>query len=255
MSKFTTVTQKALFSVMLLTSAFAFSNDVKEGENIKPGTRAMAHTEWREIQQARAEEEEKFPEAAAADAVEAPSEENGIQSAKPQAGVKAASGGVFFSSHTGAFHNPLVVSGFGDTVQLEDGSIWSVSASDAYKTLNWMTSDLIVITPNHEWFSSHLFRMTNQNTGVSIKVNMTLGPIYNGLYTHWIVSINYYTDEIVLEDGSIWQVTGFDSSTFSKWLPNDTVVIGVNDGFLSTSKPNILINVNTLTYVRAKCVW
>lgn len=248
-----------LAAVMLCGSLVASEDGPKDGDHIKPGTRPLAHTEWLKVQTER-EEQEKLaqerqsseePEDVTVNVLQEKLSE-GIQGGLKFEGPKA---GVHYTSHPGAFHNPVAVSALGDTVEFRDGSIWTIASGDTYKTLNWLTSDRLVVTPNHSWFSSFMFCITNQDTGVSVKANLFLGPIYNGLYTHWIVAINYYTQEICLEDGSIWKLSGFDSSIYNKWLLNDTIIIGVNDGFLSSSKPNILINVNTLTYSRAKCTF
>lgn len=155
---------------------------------------------------------------------------------------------MFYTSHPGAFHRAVNISVFGDSIEFEDGSIWTVYSGDAYKTLNWLPSDLIVITPNHAWFSVYNFRLTNQNTGVSVETNLTLGPIYNAPFTHWITAIDYYNDVVYLEDGTIWNMSYFDDSIVRKWVVNDTVIIGINDSWLSSSRPNILINVNMLNY-------
>lgn len=155
---------------------------------------------------------------------------------------------MFYTSHPGAFHRPYYISAFGDTIEFEDGSIWMVYSGDAYKLMNWLPNDPIVITSNHSWFSSYNFRLTNQNTGASVEANLTLGPIYNGLYTHWIVAIDYYYDIVYLEDGTVWNMSYLDDSIVRKWVVNDTVIIGINDSWLSSSKPNILINVNMLNY-------
>ena len=242
MRKLSYLTFQILTGVLLSANAFA---DETESQ-LKAGLRAMPHGEWIKIQEERAEQAKSAEEQVAK--VAAPKASSKLQAAKPQA-----SASIHFTTHTGAFHNPMLVSAFGDVVEFEDGSIWSISSSDTYKTLNWLTSDLLVVTPNHDWFSSYMFKITNQNTGVAVRCNLDIKPVYNGLYTHWITAINYYTQEICLEDGSIWSVTGFDSSTFSGWQLNDTIIIGVNDGFLSSSKENILINAETLTYVRAHC--
>ena len=227
-----------LAAALLTTTAFA---DEPAQEQRQAGTRAMDKAERIKVQQERAEQakQEQVPQKKAA------SKNDSI----------AASAGIGFTTHPGAFHNPLVISFLGDSIELEDGSVWTISSSDAFKTLYWLTSDLLVITPNHDWFSSYLYRITNQSTGVSVKCNLSLIPVYNGLYTHWISAINYYTQEIALEDGSIWQISGLDSSVFSKWIVNDTVIIGVNDAFLAGSKENILINAETLSYVRAHCAF
>lgn len=238
-----------IFSGLVLATSL-YSNDVNE-EHLIPGSRPIAQSDWAQIQQERANENEWTCEATAlqSDAERTPLT---IAIETPDAAVFSAD--VFYTTHNGAYHNPISVKSLGGIVHLEDGSVWSIADGDHYKTLNWYTNDLIVLTPNHDWFTTELFRMSNQNTGVSVRCNMVLGPIYHGLYTHWIVGINYYTQTIYLEDGSVWDVTGFDSSIFGKWLVNDTIVIGVNDGYLSSTKPNILIDVNTLTFVRAICI-
>lgn len=155
---------------------------------------------------------------------------------------------MFYTSHAGAFHRAYSVGIYGDPIELEDGSVWSVYSRDAYKTLNWLPSDLIVITPNRSWFSTYGYRLTNQYTGVSVEANLTLGPIYNAPCTHWIVGVDYYTNVVYLEDGTVWNMSYFSESTVRKWVVNDTVIIGINDGWLSSSNPNILINVNMLNH-------
>lgn len=158
------------------------------------------------------------------------------------------------TSHAAAYHFPLSISYSGDTIELEDGSIWSVRWSDRNKTLDWLISDIIHITPNSDWFSSYNYRLVNQNTGASVAVNLALGPIYNGFYTHWIIGIDYDHNKVYLEDGSHWTIDGSDSSILYKWLPNDTIIIGTNDSWWPFSKPNILLNVAMLNHVTAKCL-
>lgn len=235
----------------LVLASNLYSSNIEE-EHLLPGSRPISHAELTQMQQERANENESTCEATVtfSSADRTPLT---ISAETPDAAVFSSD--VFYTTHNGAYHNPISVTALGGVVQLEDGSVWTIADGDHYKTLNWYTSDLIVLTPNHDWFSTELFRMSNQNTGVSVRCSMVLGPIYHGLYTHWIVGINYYTQEIYLEDGSIWQVTGFDSAIFGKWLLNDTIVIGVNDGYLASTKPNILINVNTLSFVRTICIW
>lgn len=160
-----------------------------------------------------------------------------------------------YTTHTGALHYPFAVSVFGDRVELEDGSVWTVRSGDTYKTLNWLTSDLIVMTPNQEWFTVYNYKLTNQNTGVSVGVNLELGPIYNGTCTHWIIAIDKANNKVCLEDGSIWEMSNDDYRVVNKWLINDTVIIGVNDGWLSSYRPNILLNVNTLNHARCTCIY
>lgn len=158
---------------------------------------------------------------------------------------------LYYTSHPSAYQHPVAISYFGESVELMDGSVWTVASSDAYKVTNWLTTDLLIITPNHSWFSNYGFRLTNQNTGDSVAVNLSLGPIapmYNSFYTHWIVGIDYYYNIIYLEDGSVWNMSGFDREIIDQWINGDVVIIGVNDGWLSSSNPNVLINVAMLNF-------
>lgn len=249
MRKMFNITYKALFC--LLTASLPLMADectpACTSDHILAGTRPMPHSEWLQIQEERAqqdvEHEEKILIAKKTNATAFQS-----KLSCPQASIS-------YYTHAGTYHHPYIVSALGDQVELEDGSNWAIHVGDRYKTFNWLTSDEILITPNHAWFSSYMFCLLNKNTGTSVQANLTLGPIYNGPVTHWILAIDYFSEEVCLEDGSIWKVSGFDSSTFNRWMVNDTIIIGVNDGFLHSTKPNILINVNNLAYVRACCTY
>ncbi|KAF3363211.1 Uncharacterized protein PHSC3_000225 [Chlamydiales bacterium STE3] len=275
MRKFTCQTLSLLCCFLPIFSGTLSAEEKNEDhlEHIQPGTRALSHVEMVKIQEERAEQDKESRENPQKFAQKDEGEPKTGLVQDPlnakfnvSANFLTPQASVGYTTHSGAFHFPAEISYLGDTIKLEDGSIWTVASSDTTIVLNWLrqqdqnlavggASLSLVITPNHSWFSTYMFRMTEQSTGTSVKVNMYLGPIYNGLYTHWIVAINYYTQEICLEDGSVWRLSGLDAGIFNKWLLNDTVIIGVNDGFLSTSKPNILINVNTLTYSRAKCIF
>jgi len=157
----------------------------------------------------------------------------------------------FVTSHSGAIHHPIFVTAFGDGVQLEDESIWSVRPSDYMKTLNWLITDTIIILPPG-WFSGYDYVLFNTDTGARINVNLVQQPRYNGIYSHWIAAIDYLNERVCLEDGSIWSISAFDD--VDDWLVNDMIIIGINDGWFSVN-PNILINVNTNEYVRGKCIY
>ncbi|MEI8124914.1 MAG: hypothetical protein WCG42_04095 [Parachlamydiaceae bacterium] len=172
-------------------------------------------------------------------------------SKKVQVPRALASQSIYYTTHSAAYSSPVSVSFIGDSVELLDGSIWSVNPVDAYKVIGWFPSDIVVITPNHSWFSSYYYRLNNQNTGESVAVNLYLGPIapsYNGAYTHWITAVDYYRNTVYLEDGSVWHMSTFDRDVVNQWVMNDIVIVGVNDGFASSYNPNILINVNMLNY-------
>lgn len=157
------------------------------------------------------------------------------------------------TSHAGAFHRPLFVTPFGDFVRLEDGSEWSVCSSDRKKTLDWYLSDQLVITPNHELFGKYDYRIQNLNTGEKVRVKMHSAPYYNGLFTHWIVAIDNLHGRICLEDGSLWDVSIWDGSELKRMAIEDTIIIGTNDSWFKSSHPNILINVDTMEFVKVRC--
>jgi hypothetical protein len=161
---------------------------------------------------------------------------------------------VYLTSHAGALHRPISVSIFGDKVELEDGSTYTIRPADRLKVLNWLTSDAILIVPP-AFFSSYQYALINQNTGCRVEVNLTLGPIFNGHYTHWVIALDRELGRICLEDGSIWEIFCLDLVPSKRWMIGDTVIMGINDGWFSGSKPNVLINVNLNEYIKAKCLY
>jgi hypothetical protein len=88
--------------------------------------------------------------------------------------------------------------------------------------------------------------MTNQVTRESVMVNFNFKHTIavNG-YTRWIDYLDTWSRVVYLNDGSSWNMSWFDSSVVNKWAVGDIVVIGVNDGWLKGSNPNILINAVT----------
>lgn len=209
-----------------------------EGEHVPVGERRLSSEDYLKIQERRAlltEERDPNSSLAGIDDEELIVKKN------------------YYTSHPGVFHHPIAITALGDYVTLDDGSGWQVKDKDRIKTLDWLAGDSIIILPNHAWFSSYYYVLHNQNTGNGVQVNLTMGPIYNGIYTHWIVAIDYYNKELCLEDGSVWSISGGDEGTMKKWLVNDTIIIGINDSWFS-NKPNILINVNMLNNVAAICI-
>ena len=243
--RFAKVAMTCLCAVVVTSSVFAGEETV-ERKNVKVGERAATVKERMASRKDRAVAIKNAKKEEGESKVDAKSVSKSLRPS-----LKSLAKGVFITTHPGAYQHPVAISQFGDSVELMDGSIWSISSRDAYKTLNWYPADLIVITPNHSWFSTHDFKLTNQTTGVSVAAEMYLGPIdpaYNSPYTHWIVGIDYYYNDVYLEDGSVWNMSAFDRSTIDQWYIGDIVMIGVNDGWMSSSNPNILINVNLLNW-------
>lgn len=155
-------------------------------------------------------------------------------------------------THPGAWHRPHCVSTFGETVELEDGSIWSVSYGDRWKTIGWLRDDVIAIFPNTSWFGTD-FRMVNQNTGDTIDVDLRYGPTFGNIFTYKIVSVDYINAIVYLQD-STWAISINDETVIYSWHAGDTVIIGHNDGWNSSIRPHILINVNVNDYACANCM-
>lgn len=258
----------SLMGIVMVSGSLS-AETTEEPKHITVGDRAMSHVERVAVQESRAriaqmikegadlttEEGIQLNEEEQGELANGTTEVSGDKMLSAKMTPKGINATTYYTTHEGAFHHPYSVSLLGDTVELEDGSIWAVCSSDRYKTLDWMTGDLIIITPNDSWFSSYDYKLVNLNTGAKVKVNLALGPIYNGIYTHWIIAIDYYHGEICLEDGSVWKMSSLDSSVVSKWLPNDTIIIGINDGWFSGSNPNLLINVNVNNYAIGKCIY
>lgn len=225
---------KALCGVLLLTgSLFATENEI---QRIPVGDREMSSAERLAHQETRLKQMEENQDA------EKPAE-------------RLAKAATYISTHVGAYQYPYQVAWDGSTVELTDRSIWSVSSDDRWSTLDWLTGDTIIIVPNTNPFSIYSYRLINLNTGANVKVNLALGPIYNGIYTKWIVAIDTYYGEIMLQDGSFWKMSSWDSLITNNWYINDTVIIGINNGWLSGSNPNILININRTNYAIGYCVY
>ncbi|CDR34042.1 hypothetical protein [Criblamydia sequanensis] len=258
-------------------------------DHIPVGTRSLPHSEWVHIQELRAKmafqrkslelshetEETESEDAATLEEIRIPegeleispieelvtlgqekvadeiNKDNLEDESVPKEEVLAARA-TYYTSHQGVFYRPVAVTAFGDQVTLVDGSIWNVRWEHRYKTLDWLVSDTILVLPNHSWFSAYQFRLVNQNTGADAEVNLALGPLYNGIYTRWIIAIDYFNREICLDDGSIWRISPADDLVLKKWVVNDTVILGINDSWFS-SHPNILLNVNMLNYACGTC--
>lgn len=224
-------------------------NEEQSGEHIPVGSRAMPHSDYVQHQEEQALE--------LADSRLEPQEEVSAEQievvARGLGDEEPIAKKTYFTSHQGGFHRAIAVTFLGEQVTTEDGTVWNVASWDRWKTLNWFTTDTILVMQNKYYFSSYKFMLVNQNTGDQVEVNMGLGPLYAGVYTHWVIAVDYLNCEVYLEDGSVWQIDSFDYGVINKWLINDTVIIGVNESG-SLFHPNILINVNMVNYARGICL-
>ena len=150
-----------------------------------------------------------------------------------------------------AVHWLAAVSGFGDSVEFEDGSVWKLSSYDSHRALHWRSNDPLMVTQNHRWFSRYNYRIVNKNTGASLEANLYLGPIQNGEYTRYIAAIDPTEGILLLSDNTRWEISPYDCYAFRNWALQDAVIIGYNSGWDSQCE-GLLINVNTNDFIRAK---
>ncbi len=154
-----------------------------------------------------------------------------------------------------AVHNLIGVSALGDSIELEDGSVWKISRYEGHRALTWHSNDPLTITQNHRWFSSYNYRIINQNTGACLEANLFLGPLEHGHRTLYITGIDRSSGDLILANGAgettQWELSSGDLDLFQNWALHDAIIIGQNSGWDSNSEA-ILINVNVNHCVRAR---
>jgi hypothetical protein len=171
---------------------------------------------------------------------------------KREAGIrenyeKASSLKRFHELHYAAFHRILGFSEDNLTIELEDGSLWTLkNPADQSIAASWLPRDSIVI--EQFGFDGTEYRILNQTSGTAFIAYPALGPVFQGDFTHWIVNIDSFRGSLKLEDGSEWVPYYVDDTL--RWLPDDTVIVGA---FESTGSYHaMLININLLDCVRFK---
>lgn len=127
-------------------------------------------------------------------------------------------------------------------VEFLDGSIWQVPRCYSQKICEWRPGDTVLVTQNGCTYAYNLQNLTAENKAPA---NLYLGPARNNCRTHVIDSINYSTGQIILNNGTFWEIAPSDVNIFDKWQPNDLVIIGSNEGHAFSSYKYILINTNS----------
>lgn len=221
------------FSLFLLTAGMALAAD-----NAPVGIRSMSNDVLNERNATK--EREQASDSEETPATEATEETAGCYNCDCSS--------IYFPNFC---HRIVVLSVFGDSVGIEDGSIWQVSPFDTDLVHCWCADDVVTITQNRHWFSSYQYRIVNKNNGASIAVNLSLGPIIDGEHSLQITNIDHYNDLLVLSDRSQWKISSRDRYLFSEWTLGDYIILGVNSGW-DSSCPFILINSNMNNHLRAK---
>ena len=156
--------------------------------------------------------------------------------------------------HQNAIHVINSISPDVDYVEFTDGSTWAVPGSDYYTVLDWRPGDAVLVMQNTWFFSFYYFTLQNITTGTNSLANLKLWPIRSNPNTHVIEAINYTTGQVILEDGSLWEISSSGSYIFDKWQAGDLVIIGSNTNHYYSSYKYILINTNSNLneFVRAR---
>lgn len=166
-----------------------------------------------------------------------------------------------------------------DILILEDGSEWrAASPAEAYIAQSWQASDryyrgdsyrypsdyagnFIYITPNYGLFTegtSYPFYLNNYDRNESIRVVPVASPLHYGEDSYWVFGTNLVLGHITLVCGRgglvTWDVSSSYNYILRNWDPNDPIVIGLYDGYLSclSSYKHILINFNKADFVQAR---
>lgn len=160
----------------------------------------------------------------------------------------------YITSHTGAWHFPIAVSGSGNHLVLEDGSGWLVCECDSQKTLDWVSTDTILVTLA-PWYSWYDYVLINCRSGARVRVTFEETPTYLNAYTFWIKKIDHGDGRILLNDGTLWVTAPFSYSTMKSWQVGQKIIIGINDRLFSRSYANFIVNEDAKEYVKAQCLY
>jgi hypothetical protein len=138
-------------------------------------------------------------------------------------------------------------------IEIENGAGFSMSSSDMTIASTWPLNAILKITPNHSWFSSYDYCITNEQTKEYVKASLTRGPLEKSPYNKRIVDINTNSGLILLDNGSYFQVSESvaEKEAISQWEIGDVIIVGDNDSWFSFGCQNILINSQTAHYVTA----
>lgn len=159
------------------------------------------------------------------------------------------------TTHKGSLHKPVNISADGLQMEMEDKSIWQVHSWDASKLKKWMPYHTIVIAPNTNIFTkgSYPFKIINLDTQQVTKAYLKFKPVLNDpnidIFVHWIENIDYNKRKILLEDGSLWDISWMDGGAMRSFDRYNIVIVGTNDGWFRSENPNILICVRNNVYI------
>jgi len=242
------IMKKQLFLKLAVFSAFTAASLSAE-EHVVIGHAEREFQEEIAIEHQQKKEEVRFKEEAKVE-IRAPEE------------VEVVTSGSYHDDlNIGCYHNVTSKGANGEMFDIQDGSTWSVHHYDMYKVKQWREGDSILIGTSSYFFSSSLdkssyrFEAYNRRSGSRVKVNLSQGPFPSKCRA--LERVNY--DRVYLNDGTCWEVSGFDTGLLRKWKwagkegsERHSIILGINNTLDSAWNPYILINVDTNEYVRAR---
>lgn len=124
----------------------------------------------------------------------------------------------------------------GSSLELNDGSVWSVDNWNRNAVLNFDSSDPLFLTPNTGWWSKGGYLLVNETRGVRIPVVYTQPPLLNTPYSYQIADLDYANRIISLTNGQTifrWEIKNSDFPLFARFKVGDYVLLGRMTGFQS----------------------
>ena len=231
------------FLVAMLCSGICVADEQQAPESYKAGDRALS-----------SEERSQLDEQRVADLPPQGAQETTAVKKSVAFYYQDPDASALYRLHPYAFYHPVVYQSWRDGLQLNDGSVWYVSAYDRHKVRSWSPNDPIFIKPDVYCCSPFYYVLQNRVTGDVVEVNLIEPPQYIGPVTYWVIDIDYMNGALILEDiggnHTIWYVSV--PEILHNWTYGDRLIIGVNNNWRSTFYPHVLINVHTLGYCEAK---
>lgn len=136
------------------------------------------------------------------------------------------------------------------SVELSDGSVWTVSLFDRYKIKTWSTNHCIHVTQNTRWFSSNRYRLINEQLGDVVEVALAEGPWLESANAIKIKYIDLKTKTVELIDGRKLSVAESDAVSLASWHIADSLILGFNSGF-DRKHETLIVHVASNTFVQA----
>ena len=149
------------------------------------------------------------------------------------------------------YHSIAAITDLGNSLILEDGSVWEIDPYFTNDVYFWNASDPLIIFPNNSFFSPYKYVIYNKTLGSQVEINMVYGPGISNPYAIRIIAIDYLQGEVFLSDNTRWYICESDMTLLDQWVTGDYIIVGTNV-YSCCSLSNILINVNVYDHIYAQ---